>query len=198
MLGCSDQGDALPELYLAAGLSSCCGPARLQGALCVSAYCGFSSPVVMPAAIVVSAKRRRVVLGLVWAGGLFFAGMQPATGDAPVTGHTTKIDELHGPLLVEATAYNSVEGQTEGDPEIGAWGDRLDPGIKSVAVSNDLVALGISRGARVRIEGLPGVFLVLDRMPPQWERRIDIHMGDAVDVARQWGRRQVRIYWQLP
>jgi 3D (Asp-Asp-Asp) domain-containing protein len=106
--------------------------------------------------------------------------------------------ELNGPVLVEATAYNSVAAQTEGDPEIGAWGDRLDPGIKSVAVSEDLLQLGMRRGARVRIEGLPGVFLVLDRMPPQWQRRIDIHMGESVDAAKQWGRREVRIYWQAP
>lgn len=132
------------------------------------------------------------------AGVFFFAGVRSATGDAQQTPRTTRLDELQGPLLVDATAYNSVEGQTEGNPEIGAWGDRLDPGIKSVAVSSDLVELGMSRGARVRIEGLPGVFLVLDRMPPQWQRRIDIHMGDDLDVARQWGLRQVRIYWQAP
>jgi 3D (Asp-Asp-Asp) domain-containing protein len=101
-------------------------------------------------------------------------------------------------VLVDATAYNSVVGQTEGDPEIGAWGDRLDPGIHSVAVSNDLMAMGMKRGARVRIEDLPGEFVVLDRMPAQWQRRIDIHMGDRVDVAKEWGRRKVRIYWQAP
>lgn len=201
MLGGSDQGDPLPELYLAAGLRSCRGLARREGALCVSARCGLLSPVTASADTVVGQHRRIVLLGLaglVWASGLLFVGVGTATGEEPVTRHATRIDELHGPLLVEATAYNSVEGQTEGDPEIGAWGDRLDPGVKSVAVSNDLLALGMSRGARVRIEGLPGVFLVLDRMPPQWRRRIDIHMGDAVDVARQWGRRRVRIYWQTP
>jgi 3D (Asp-Asp-Asp) domain-containing protein len=119
-------------------------------------------------------------------------------GDASASSQTLALSELQGPLLVEATAYNSVGGQTEGDPEIGAWGDRLDPGVRSVAVSNDLVELGLKRGTRVRIEGLAGEFLVLDRMPPQWQRRIDIHMGESVDVAKQWGRRKVRIYWQTP
>jgi 3D (Asp-Asp-Asp) domain-containing protein len=112
--------------------------------------------------------------------------------------HLVAKSELQGPLLVEATAYNSVVGQTEGDPEIGAWGDRLVPGVNSVAVSTDLVELGMKRGARVRIEGLRGEFLVLDRMPPQWTRRIDIHMGENVDAAKRWGRRDVRIYWQAP
>lgn len=121
-----------------------------------------------------------------------------AAGDGSASPQTLARNELQGPLLVEATAYNSVVGQTEGDPEIGAWGDRLDPGIRAVAVSNDLVELGLKRGTRVRIEGLPGEFLVLDRMPPRWQRRIDIHMGESVDVAKTWGRREVRIYWQTP
>lgn len=121
-----------------------------------------------------------------------------AAGDGVAPPQTLARNELQGPLVVEATAYNSVVGQTEGDPEIGAWGDRLDPGIRSVAVSDDLVELGMKRGARVRIEGLPGEFVVLDRMPPRWQRRVDIHMGASVDVAKQWGRRKVRIYWQTP
>ena len=132
------------------------------------------------------------------AGVLLHAGRSLAGGDAAGTVHPSAKSEIQGPVLVEATAYNSVVGQTEGDPEIGAWGDRLDPGVKSVAVSQDLVALGMKRGARVRIEGLPGEFLVLDRMPAQWQRRIDIHMGESVDVAKEWGRRKVRIYWQAP
>jgi 3D (Asp-Asp-Asp) domain-containing protein len=125
-------------------------------------------------------------------------GGSAASAGVAMTPHPLAESELQGPLLVEATAYNSVAGQTEGDPEIGAWGDRLDPGVNSVAVSNDLVELGMKRGSRVRIEGLPGVFVVLDRMPPQWQRRIDIHMGESVGAAKEWGRRKVRIYWQSP
>jgi 3D (Asp-Asp-Asp) domain-containing protein len=121
-----------------------------------------------------------------------------ATGEGAETRDPVANSELQGPLFVEATAYNSVVGQTEGNPEIGAWGDRLVPGVNSVAVSTDLVELGMKRGTRVRIEGLRGEFLVLDRMPPQWQRRIDIHMGDNVDAAKEWGRRGVRIYWQAP
>ena len=105
---------------------------------------------------------------------------------------------LQGPLLVTATAYNSLVGQTEDDPSIAAWGDRLVPGMNAVAVSADLESLGMKRGAKLRIEGLPGEYLVLDRMPPQWERRIDIYMGEDVPAAKHWGRRSVRIYWQVP
>jgi 3D (Asp-Asp-Asp) domain-containing protein len=118
---------------------------------------------------------------------------RPAAAAKPVGG-----TGLEGPLVVEATAYNCVEEQTEGHPEIAAWGDRLIPGINAVAVSNDLLDLGLVRGSRVRIEGLPGEYLVLDRMPAQWQRKIDIYMGKDVTAAKNWGRRRVRIYWQAP
>ncbi len=100
-------------------------------------------------------------------------------------------------LVVTATAYNAVPEQTDGDPEIGAWGDRLRPGMRAIAVSADLHALGLVRGARVRIEGLRGEYEVLDRMPRRWQRRIDILMADR-RAARSWGKRSVRIQWAPP
>jgi len=101
-------------------------------------------------------------------------------------------------LVVTATAYNAVPEQTDGDPEIGAWGDRLRPGTRAIAVSPDLLALGLVRNARVRIEGLGGEFRVLDKMPRRWERRIDIFMGANRRAARSWGKRIVRIEWAPP
>lgn len=98
-------------------------------------------------------------------------------------------------LEVTATAYNSVPAQTEGDPTLGAWGDRLKPGMKAIAVSSDLIELGLARGARVRIEGLPGEYVVLDRMASRWRRKIDIYMGVDREAARRWGIRKVRIRW---
>lgn len=100
--------------------------------------------------------------------------------------------------VVMATAYNSVPSQTYGDPNLGAWGDRLEPGMKAIAVSPDLVALGLTRGTRVRIEGLDDEYVVLDRMPSRWKGRIDLYMGDDVEAARAWGRRTVRIHWSAP
>jgi 3D (Asp-Asp-Asp) domain-containing protein len=98
-------------------------------------------------------------------------------------------------LVVTATAYNAVPEQTVGDPERGAWGDRLAPGSRAIAVSQDLLELGLRRGTQVRIEGLPGEWTVLDKMPSRWKRRIDIFMGHDVGSARQWGKRKVRIRW---
>ena len=98
-------------------------------------------------------------------------------------------------LTVTATAYNSLPGQTHGDPTLTAWGDRLEPGMKSIAVSRDLIELGLGHGVEVEIGGLPGVYTVRDKMARRWRRKIDIYMGEDVEAARRWGRRQVEIRW---
>ena len=98
-------------------------------------------------------------------------------------------------LEVTATAYNSVPSQTDGDPNITAWGDRLEPGMNVIAVSRDLIELGLSHGAEVTIDGLPGLWVVRDKMAKHWKRKIDIYMGDDVSAARKWGRRRVTIRW---
>ena len=98
-------------------------------------------------------------------------------------------------LRVKASAYNSVRGQTDRTPAIGAWGDSLAPGMKVIAVSNDLIELGLERGQVVRIRGLDGEYVVRDRMSRRWSRKIDIYMGTDVKAARQWGVREVEILW---
>jgi 3D (Asp-Asp-Asp) domain-containing protein len=98
-------------------------------------------------------------------------------------------------LAVTATAYNSVPEQTDGDPNLAAWGDSLAPGMKVIAVSQDLIPLGLDHRTSVTIKGLPGVYLVLDKMHKRWEKRIDIYMGLDLDAARTWGKRQVEISW---
>jgi 3D (Asp-Asp-Asp) domain-containing protein len=97
-------------------------------------------------------------------------------------------------LVVTATAYNSVPEQTDDDPDIAAWGDRLEPGMKSIAVSRDLLQLGLRRNTKVRIHGLPGEYVVLDKMHQRWENRIDIYMGEDTRAARHFGKRKVKIY----
>jgi 3D (Asp-Asp-Asp) domain-containing protein len=100
-------------------------------------------------------------------------------------------------LAVVATAYNSTHTQTDGDPRIGAWGDRLDrvEGARVIAVSRDLLKKGLSRGQRVRIHGYAGEFVVLDKMPKRWKKHIDIFMDKDIRGARRFGRRHVRISW---
>jgi 3D (Asp-Asp-Asp) domain-containing protein len=103
-------------------------------------------------------------------------------------------------LNVTATAYNSIDAQTDATPHVGAWGDNLDdavkPGLRVIAVSQDLLTEhGLRRGQRVRIHGLKGEFVVLDKMPKRWTHRIDIYMQKDVRAARKWGRRRVKISW---
>lgn len=102
-------------------------------------------------------------------------------------------------MEVTATAYNSLESQTKkGDPVTAAWGDKLKPGMKAIAVSRDLLKLeGIEHGSDVSIEGLPGKFKVLDKMNKRWTQKIDIYMGENVARAREWGKKKVQISWQV-
>ena len=100
-------------------------------------------------------------------------------------------------LEVTATAYNSLEAQTKkGDAITAAWGDKLKPGMKAIAVSRDLInEYGIDYNTEVKIEGLNGTYRVLDKMNKRWTKRIDIYMGEDLDKARGWGKQEVTISW---
>ena len=99
-------------------------------------------------------------------------------------------------LIVTATAFNSIQAQTDSTPALAAWGDILTPGMKAVAVSRDLLDEGLSHGSKVGIDGLPGEYVVLDKMAKRMQQKIDIYMGDDVDAARDWGKKEVRIRWK--
>lgn len=99
-------------------------------------------------------------------------------------------------LSVTATAYTSHVGQTDSTPNIAAWGDRLHPGMKSIAVSRDLLnKYHLKRGTLVKIQGLPGKYVVLDKMNKRWKKKIDIYMGKNKRKAFQWGKQKVVIEW---
>lgn len=91
---------------------------------------------------------------------------------------------------VAATAYNSLPYQTRpGTPgNIAAWGDTLKPGMKCIAVSRDLLDSGLTRYAKVLVEGFEGdTFLVMDKMNHRFRRRIDLYMGVDVKAAKEFG-----------
>jgi 3D (Asp-Asp-Asp) domain-containing protein len=113
----------------------------------------------------------------------------------PVPTGIAKVPRVRS-VVVDATAYNSLPGQTDGDPWQSASGHRLEPGMRAIAVSPDLLKLGLEYGRKVRIDGLNGEWVVHDRMPQRWKRRIDVFMGEDVDAALAFGRRRVRIHWQ--
>lgn len=102
-------------------------------------------------------------------------------------------------MEVTATAFNSFGWQTHRDhPTLTAWGDTLKPGMKAIAVSRDLIDSGLTHNTEVKIEGLPGKYLVKDKMNRRWKKRIDIYMETDLDSARSWGKQTVNISWKMP
>ena len=101
-------------------------------------------------------------------------------------------------MEVTASAYNSVPSQTTNEnPTLAAWGDRLEPGMKCIAVSRDLIKLGLTHNTEVKIDGLPGTYLVKDKMNKRWQKKIDIYMGNDEAAAKEWGVRKVTISWNV-
>lgn len=112
-------------------------------------------------------------------------------------GSTTAWANAEQTLTVTAVAYSLDDDQTDDSEDTGAWGDELDDEAKVIAVSRDLLAMGLKRGTKVRIHGRRGEYIVMDLMHPRWEKRIDILMEDD-DDAFLWGRRKVKISWTGP
>jgi len=107
-----------------------------------------------------------------------------------VTGASAQEDAT---LTVRASAYNSTTAQTDDNPNEGAWGDVITPGMKVIAVSPDLLEAGLVRGTEIRVEGLDGTWTVLDRTASRHKNRIDIYMGVDIAAAKQWGIKKVTI-----
>lgn len=101
-------------------------------------------------------------------------------------------------LEVESHAYNSAASQTNtAKPVLTAWGDTLKPGMKAIAVSRDLIKMGLTHNTKVKIKGLDGHYLVLDKMNKRWTKKIDIYMGIDVKAAKAWGKKKVIISWEV-
>lgn len=98
-------------------------------------------------------------------------------------------------LEVTATAYTSNANETDSTPSLTAWGDKLKPGMKAIAVSRDLIKMGLKHKTKVTIEGLNGEFIVRDKMHRRWTKKIDIYMGNDRKKAITWGKRKVIIHW---
>lgn len=99
-------------------------------------------------------------------------------------------------IEVLATAYNSVPEQTDNTPFEAAWGDILTPEVRSIAVSRDLLEMGLTQYSKVEIDGLPGEYVVLDKMNRRWKKKIDIYMGTDLEEALEWGVKKVTISWE--
>lgn len=99
-------------------------------------------------------------------------------------------------LEVKAKAYVSHGRKKKTGYPRGAWGDTLEPDVKAIAVSPDLVDAGLGYKTRLTIEGLPGEYEVLDLMHGRWRKTIDIYFGDDRRAARLWGNRTITISWE--
>jgi len=101
------------------------------------------------------------------------------------------------PLIVTATAYNSLPSQTSTiHPAITAWGDSVRPNVRWIAVSQDLLKKGIRHNTKVKIDTFDGVYLVKDKMHKRWKNSIDIFMSKDIAAARKWGRKKLTIYYE--
>jgi 3D (Asp-Asp-Asp) domain-containing protein len=99
-------------------------------------------------------------------------------------------------LRVKAMAYTGCSPRKSKRTPRGAWGDPLTRDAKAVAVSPDLLEMGLDRGDVISIEGLPGKYKVLDVMHDRHDKSIDIFYGDDQCGAMQWGKRTLTITWQ--
>ena len=144
------------------------------------------------------------------AASMLLGGCGPGTADAseadlPATGPDTRTTETHPEhgerhtMWVTATAYCSRPQETDGDPFIAAWNERLDPKVKSIAVSRDLLEEGLHHRSSVWIEidgKETGPYLVLDKMNKRWKHRIDVYYGTDLKGALKFGKKRVRISWK--
>jgi 3D (Asp-Asp-Asp) domain-containing protein len=68
--------------------------------------------------------------------------------------------------------------------------------MKAIAVSRDLIEMGLTHGVEIEIAGLPGRYIVRDKMAKRWTKTIDIYMGEDIEAARSWGVQKVTIRWK--
>lgn len=125
---------------------------------------------------------------------LFLSGCGTPDLPALIAKDIKPIEKEHV-LKVTASAYTSTVCQTDRTPYLAAWNNRLKPSVKSIAVSRDLLALGLTNGTKVRIDGYKHNYRVLDKMNKRWKKKIDIYMGCDRSRAMRWGKRTVTIRW---
>lgn len=98
------------------------------------------------------------------------------------------------PVMVEATVYHPVIGQTDDSPLVTASGKMIDPTDpiqhRWLAVSRDLERKGFTFGRKVLVTGTnkyDGIWEIQDRMNSRWTKRIDFLIGRE-DPIGKWDR----------
>ena len=101
-------------------------------------------------------------------------------------------------MEVTATSFTLAEEETKkGNVGLTAFGDLLKPTSKAIAVSRDLLRKGLTHGTQIRIEGLPDIYTVRDKMHSRWRDKIDILFAKR-QRALNWGRQTVTIQYLAP
>jgi 3D (Asp-Asp-Asp) domain-containing protein len=102
-------------------------------------------------------------------------------------------------VIVTATIYHAVEGQTDSTPLITASGKHIDPNNPEkhrwIAVSRDLEPLGFTFGTEVIVEGalgMEGIWIVQDRMNKRWKHRIDFLVNKEKKLGK-WENVKIKI-----
>ena len=94
-------------------------------------------------------------------------------------------------LKVHVTTYNAVPEQTDGTPEITAYGRKSKPGV-TFAASNDLIEkLNLKPGVKMYVPGIPsrakdGMWIFEDKMHPRWKNRIDLMVKGKFQTSKKY------------
>ena len=128
--------------------------------------------------------------------------------DARTVSRNSQVGPVATPVFtLKATAYNSLESQTDATPNITATGATTRFGI--IAVSRDLLDADIPYGSLVRLKDLGGyyngrgagrfqdlldeqVFVVEDTMHERKRQQVDVWFPRLSDAVT-WGVRQVEV-----
>ena len=93
-------------------------------------------------------------------------------------------------INVTASAYNSLAYQTSSNPSITAFGDSLKPGMKYIAVSRDLLKIGLKHNTPIKIEGFDSIYLVKDKMNARWEKTHRYLYGNGCKSGKKLGQKK--------
>jgi 3D (Asp-Asp-Asp) domain-containing protein len=69
--------------------------------------------------------------------------------------------------------------------------------MKAIAISRDLIKLGITRNTPFKIEGFSGYYLVKDKLNARFSNKIDLYMGTDIEKARAFGVRQLSVQYGI-
>ena len=67
--------------------------------------------------------------------------------------------------------------------------------MNAVAISRDLMDLGLGHNDKIKIQGFDSIFTIKDKMHYRWRKRVDIFMGKDIQKAKNFGRKKLEIYY---